>query len=290
MSCAENQPATSERIVSWLRCPFTHAPLTVTGSSITCPTSDFRGSIRDDVAVMLPEDSGSFFDDKFQVMTHGADKAGEWDFCYRKQTQLLTDSLAAGTLVVDIGCGPALPYRKPAGVNLAGLDPSFQSIRVNRSVDLRVFGTANAMPFADASVDRVVCFYAIHHMVGPTVTATMANIARAFGEFARVLKPGGALWVFEMTPNPGFWAAQRLLWNPVKRRIPDKLDMHFFSAAELAAFGTAAFPAGHRHEVTEFHTSPFTFFAPIFSLPKLKVPRFIYPLGSRLYTWRMPQS
>ena len=118
----------------------------MTGTDIACEGSGFRGSIRDGVAVMLPEGTGSFFDDKFHVMKHGKDNKGEWDFCYARQTELLSDSLKPGMLVLDIGCGPVLPYRKPEGVNIVGLEPSFHSIRVNEQLDLRVYGSAYSIP------------------------------------------------------------------------------------------------------------------------------------------------
>ncbi len=284
-----SETSTEEKIVSWLRCPDSHGALSVSNGAITCAASGFKGSVRDDVAVMLPETSGSFFDDKFHVMVHGKENQGEWDICYARQTDFIMRSLKAGMRVVDIGCGPVLPYEKPDGVSIVGLEPSFHSIRVNRQVDLRVFGTAYSMPFADASIDAIICLYAVHHMVGQTVAEGISNVKRAFSEFGRVLKPGGMLLVFEMTPVPAFGIAQGLLWNGVKRLIRDKLDMRFYGERELRDIGSATFPRGASFETMAFETSPFTRFAPIFSLPKFRVPRFVYPLGSYLYKWQMPR-
>jgi ubiquinone/menaquinone biosynthesis C-methylase UbiE len=282
--------ATSERIVRWLRCPASHERLAVSDGEISCPKSDFHGSIRDNVAVMLPEGMGSFFDDKFEVMTRGKDDPGAWDLCYAKQIKVLAQSLRSGMLVLDVGCGPLLPYAKPEGVAVVGLDLSFNSIRANQQLDLRVFGTAYSIPFADRSVDGIVCFYAVHHMVGNCVAATFSNVARAFAEFARVLKPGGVLCVFEMLPNAAFRCAQALCWNRVKRVLGTSLDMFFFSRGQLGEIAARTLPQGATLERTKFDIRPFRSVAPVFNLPKLTVPRFAYPLGSWLYKWQMPAA
>jgi ubiquinone/menaquinone biosynthesis C-methylase UbiE len=287
MSLTTKTLTTSERISRWLRSPNSHEVLSVSGDQITSESSGFRGSIRDDVAVMSPEASESFFDDKFHVMKHGKENQGEWDFCYEEQTKLLSRSLKPGMLVLDIGCGPVLPYDKPEGVDIVGLEPSFHSIRVNRQVDLRVYGSAYAIPLANASVDAVVCFYAIHHMVGADVRETTANVVKAFAEFGRVLKPGGALFVFEMTPTFSFGLAQKIYWNRVKRMIGKRLDMRFFTPQEMETIGKGSLPKGSTLVTSTFETSPFTTFAPIFSLPKVRVPRFVYPLSSILCKWQI---
>jgi hypothetical protein len=127
-------------------------------------------------------------------------------------------------------------------------------------------------------------------MVGGNREETGQNVGRAFQEFGRVLKPGGLLFVFEMTPSAIFGLAQNLLWNSVRRLVPAKLDMYFWSAGALAALGARCLPPGTVGEKIFFGTSPFTVIPPIFSLPWFQVPRFIYPLDAKLYKWRMPGS
>jgi len=288
MNIPGSEAEVAERIVGWLRCPQCHGQLEVSGTEILCPTSGFRGSIREEVAVMMPDTAESFFDAKHTVMKHGRLNPGEWALCYAQQTEHLARSLKPGMRVVDIGCGPSLPYDRQAGVGVVGLEPSFQSIRENLQVDLRVFGTAYSMPMGDASADAIICFYSVHHMAGATREESRSNASRALREFGRVLKPGGALYIFEMSPKPHFWCFQRLFWNTLKRMIGKNLDMHFSSADELEALGRSALPAGVAVTKTEFKASPFTLLPPVFSLPKFKVPRFIYPLNPVLVEWRMP--
>jgi ubiquinone/menaquinone biosynthesis C-methylase UbiE len=283
---AKAMPDLAAAIEKLLACPRSHRPLTVSGASITCAGSDFSGTVRDGVAMMMPSTQVSFFDDKFEVMRRGHEGEGEWNFCYQQQTQLLASYLQAGQVVLDVGCGPSLPYAKPPGSVVVGLEPSFRSIHANQQVDLRVYGSATDIPMADGAVDLVVCFYSLHHMVGSTREETAAKVGRAFSEFGRVLKPGGTLFVFEMTPITLFTLAQRASWNAARRLAPGKLDMYFWSASSLAEMGRRFLPPATTLEKIFFGASAFTVFPPIFSLPWLKVPRVVFPLDPKLYKWR----
>jgi SAM-dependent methyltransferase len=274
----------------WLACPIGHGKLTVTGAAITSAEPAFRGEIVDGVAVMTGSIQRSFFDDKYETMQKGHQKEGEWAFCYAQQTALLSSYLRAGQVVLDVGCGPSLPYSVPAGVTVVGLEPSFNSIRVNRDVGLRVNGSATAIPMADASVDVVVCFYSVHHMVGRTIEETRGNVARAFREFGRVLRPEGSLFIFEMTPIGPFYALQAAFWNLVRRLAPGTLDMYFWSASALARVARENLPGGAAPEKLFFGTSAFTTIPPVFNLPWFKIPRLFYPLDAKLYRWRIAPS
>jgi SAM-dependent methyltransferase len=275
------------QVERFLSCPISHTPLKVTTGTITSADPSFRGKIVDGVALMSDSVQPTFFDDKFETMQKGHEEEGEWAFCYAQQVALLSSYLAPGQVVLDIGCGPSLPYQKPPGVFVVGLEPSFSSIRANQQVDLRVSGTAAAIPMADASVDAIVCFYSVHHMVGKTVAATGSNVGRAFQEFGRVLKPNGLLFVFEMTPILPFYAVQSLLWNTVRKLAPNVLDMYFWSANSIADIARDHLPKGSMIEKIFFGTSAFTAIPPVFNLPWLKVPRLCYPLDAKLYKWTM---
>ena len=280
-------PEVSREVERRLACPISHGRLTVSNGTITSSDPGFSGRVVDKVALMTPTIQKSFFDDKFETMKKGHGKSSEWAFCYKNQMALLSNHLKAGDVVLDVGCGPALPYSRPNGVFVIGLEPSFESMRANQDVDLRVCGSAIAIPMANESVDVVVCLYSIHHMVGSSIKGTVTNIARALGEFGRVLKPNGHLFVFEMTPNFPFSVAQALLWNPIRRAFPNALDMYFWSAASIARLGRDNLPAVSVLEKISFDTSPFAAIPPIFNLPWFKIPRMLYPLDAKLFKWRV---
>jgi SAM-dependent methyltransferase len=96
-----------------------------------------------------------------------------------------------GTSVGDIGCGTGrlVPYLAAQGLSPGGIDLSPEMIRVARrdypgfSFDV---ADVRELPFPDASLAGVVCWYSLMFLAPPDRPA-------AFGELARVVKPGGYL-------------------------------------------------------------------------------------------------
>lgn len=274
----------------YLVCPESHHSLLIESEAIKCSVCDFKGRIRDGVVVVVAENHTSFFDNKFEVMQQGhRSDDGDWKLCYERQAQLLESILGPGQVVLDFGCGPLLPYTPPPEAFVIGLEPSFPSIRANRKVGLRVCGTATKIPLPEQSVDTAVGFYAVHHMIGQTIQENDAIVRRVFSELARVLKPGGSLLIFEVTPWRLVAPIQRFLWNGAKRMMRDHLDMYFRSADSMSRLGRSELPNATL-EVTDFKISPFAMLSPIFSLPKLRMPKMLYPLEMRLYKWRLPYA
>jgi len=92
-----------------------------------------------------------------------------------------------GDLLVDVGARDGKHARELAarfGVETVALDP------VPQHPDVRE-GTAESLPFDDASVDWIWCRDVLVH----------ADIPRALAEFARVLRPGGAAVVYVTLPT-----------------------------------------------------------------------------------------
>jgi ubiquinone/menaquinone biosynthesis C-methylase UbiE len=257
---------------------------------ISCTSCQFKGRLKEKVAVILQNKALSFFDDKFTVMEEGQlSRGGAWALCCERQVALLEKHLLPGQVILDVGCGPRLPYTPPSKSFVIGLEPSYPSVRANRQVDLRVCGTATEMPLPNQSVDIAVAFYSIHHMVGQTTADNQAIVAKVFTELERVLKPGGSLFVFEMTPFRSVYGLQRFAWNFAKRLLGARLDMYFRSAESMAAFGRSALPDTQLEEI-DFSCSLFETFPPLFSVPWLRVPKFLYPLNARLYKWQLPAA
>ena len=174
-----------------------------------------------------------------------------------------TVGLAPGKVVVDLGAGTGkfVPRLLATGADVVAIEP-VDAMRARLAadfpdVDARA-GTAEGLPFADASIDTVVCAQAFHWF------ATAAAVA----EIARVVRPGGVLalvwnvrdetlpWVRALTglmaPYEG--DAPRFRSGDWRRVFPAP---GFGPLAETrfrhAHFGVAA--AGHRrpHPVGELH-------------------------------------
>jgi ubiquinone/menaquinone biosynthesis C-methylase UbiE len=116
----------------------------------------------------------------------------------------LTDQagLGPGRRVLEIGCGTGnlalLAKRLHPQAEITGLDPDPQALArarrkaASHGLALRLDqGFAGALPYADASFDRVLSSFMLHHL-------DEAERRRALSEAARVLKPGGSLHVVDI--------------------------------------------------------------------------------------------
>jgi demethylmenaquinone methyltransferase/2-methoxy-6-polyprenyl-1,4-benzoquinol methylase len=127
---------------------------------------------------------------------------GSW---YRGQA-LERAGLRAGMRIVDVGVGTGLVAREAVRIVgdprlVVGVDPSpgmMASARLPVGVSL-VEGTAEAIPFPDASFEFLSMGYALRHI---------GDLSIAFREFHRVMKPGARLCLLEITrPQKGISGA-----------------------------------------------------------------------------------
>jgi ubiquinone/menaquinone biosynthesis C-methylase UbiE len=112
-----------------------------------------------------------------------------------KAAVLASLELAAGLVVLDVGCGPGTDLAAmsalvaPGGV-VIGVDHDERMVREAAERTAEVSGVevrrgdAHALPLADASVDRARTDRVLQHVADP---------AAAMAENARVLRPGGVV-------------------------------------------------------------------------------------------------
>jgi len=55
-----------------------------------------------------------------------------------RQVALLESHFAPGQVILDVGCGPHLPYKPPEDAFLIGLEPSLPSVAAMKSVEFQV--------------------------------------------------------------------------------------------------------------------------------------------------------
>jgi len=118
-----------------------------------------------------------------------------------------------GALVVDLGCGEgrhAIHAYLEANATVIGLDQSEQDLRTaqlraapfidaERAASLTYMkGDAHHLPFADESIDAVICSEVLEHI---------EHYQSVIQEIARVLKPGGQL----MVSVPRYWP-EKICW------------------------------------------------------------------------------
>ena len=125
--------------------------------------------------------------------------SGSW---YRRRA-LSSAGLQSGMQVIDVGTGTGLVAREAVrlagpGGSVLGVDPStamLANARAMAGVRL-VLGCAESIPSPDATADFLCMGYALRHI---------SDLAVAFREFARVLRPGGRLCLLEITRPEGRW-------------------------------------------------------------------------------------
>jgi ubiquinone/menaquinone biosynthesis C-methylase UbiE len=123
----------------------------------------------------------------------------------RLRTRIAVDvaalRLPAGAHVLDVGTGPGrLPVeiaRRSPQVWVTGLDVSPRMIEAARAAIepgqqvIAEVGDVARLPYRDGSVDLVVSTLSQHHW---------PDRSAAIQELARVLAPGGRIWIYDLRP------------------------------------------------------------------------------------------
>ncbi|EXJ16238.1 class I SAM-dependent methyltransferase [Imhoffiella purpurea] len=125
--------------------------------------------------------------------------------------------IRSGDRALDIAAGTGVLARH--AIELVGtrgqvlaIDPSLPMLHEagKRGVEHRACGVAESLPLGDATVDFVSMGYALRHV---------SDLRVAFGEYFRVLKPGGRLLLLEMVP-PSSPLGYRLTRFYLKHLVP----------------------------------------------------------------------
>jgi demethylmenaquinone methyltransferase/2-methoxy-6-polyprenyl-1,4-benzoquinol methylase len=161
-------------------------------------------------AYAAPDQKRKFLDAIFDDTAQDYDRVERWLSLgtgrWYRRTALLRAGLKKGMSVADVATGTglvadgALRIIGPEG-KLIGIDPSAEMMRraKERLGIETVSATAESLPFAAETFDFVSMGYALRHV---------EDIAAAFREFHRVIKPGGKVCILEITrPRTAFGRA-----------------------------------------------------------------------------------
>jgi len=158
----------------------------------------------------LFNDAAPDYDWVSRAMSIGSDNR------YRRLA-LLRVGLAPGMSLLDVGAGTgavAASAQRIVGASgqVVALDPSLGMLgrAAARGVHRRVRGIAESLPFPSERFDRLSMGFALRHV---------ADLRATFAEFRRVLAPGGALLLLEITA-PASPVARRLLAFYLGRVVP----------------------------------------------------------------------
>ena len=121
---------------------------------------------------------------------------------YRRIAEHLTTGIVSGGRVLDIGSGPGQLVeaisRRRDDLQVIGIDPSADMVtrarrrtRALPNVQVRM-ASAEDLPLEDESVDAVVSSLSSHHWADRVI---------ALDEQARVLRPGGRMWIVDLASH-----------------------------------------------------------------------------------------
>lgn len=162
----------------------------------------------------------------------------------RKHTEVLKEFMPlAGARVADVGCGDGALVRvmTRAGAEVIGVEPGARQLararRAEPAGDERyVAAYGEALPLPDGCLDSLIYFNSLHHV-------PVDRQAAALAEAARVLKPGGLLYVQEPLADGDYFE--------MVRPIDDETEVRAAAYAALKA-------AGDFEEIEEFqYLAPF---------------------------------
>lgn len=124
-----------------------------------------------------------------RIMTFGMD-AG-W-----RRAAVRALELPAGSLVIDVACGTGDFCREleRAGMRAVGIDMSAGMLAAAKTTAPLVEADALRMPFVANTADGITCGFALRNVV---------DLPALFGEFARVLRPGGRFAALEVAEPDG---------------------------------------------------------------------------------------
>jgi demethylmenaquinone methyltransferase/2-methoxy-6-polyprenyl-1,4-benzoquinol methylase len=156
-----------------------------------------------------PEEKQAFLRRAFDEAAADYERITAWGFLgtggwYRRRA-LIRAGLTKGMRVVDVASGTGETARAAARIIgdaalVTCIEPSLGMLREGqrRLAARHIQGRAEAIPLAEASADFVSMGYALRHV---------DDLAKAFGEFRRVLVAGGKLAILDITKPTGPLAA-----------------------------------------------------------------------------------
>jgi SAM-dependent methyltransferase len=210
----------SPRLLTLVRCADCRGVLRGAGGELTCEGCGRRYQSGDDYLDLRPRD-------QFEEQTKYLDESLHADARHERVSppllgsRIRNDMLRAflsprpGELAVDLGCGSgrALLWNRDLGAHLVGIDIApFFSQEARQQVDL-MLGDLRRLPFADATFDKAWSLDVLEHLSPET-------LAGMLGEAARVLKPGGALFVYtHVRKNARIAVGLRMI-----NRLAERLD------------------------------------------------------------------
>jgi 2-polyprenyl-3-methyl-5-hydroxy-6-metoxy-1,4-benzoquinol methylase len=201
-------PSDSEGLYTLIRCP-------ACGHGRLDPMPEL-----DEIHRFYPDDYYGTPGQKFRPLIEGIVR-----FVGRRHVRFLARDMAAGSSVLDVGCGRGVLLGPLAdeGLSVHGFEISEEACRgADARAEIRVGEDLREANYADAAFDLVVIWHVLEHLRDPRATLE---------EIHRILRPGGRLVV--AVPNFASWQAR---WSgPAWFHLDLPRHLHHFTSDGLSA-------------------------------------------------------
>jgi len=203
---------------------------------------------------------------------------------HRETASLLAGALDGEILAVGGLWIEADPAALPGRLTTTDLSPGMLFGYRDRCPRLAA-ADALRLPFPDGRFDHVVFPLVLHHIAGRGAREARRLVGEALDEARRVLKPGGRIWISELPTSSAVYLLQRL-GAPLTRALLGAVGEPFvlfhsvaFYRRELERRG---FEAATATRIRPDGISALDLVIPVIALPRLRVPRFLYPMRPTL--------
>jgi len=127
------------------------------------------------------------------------------------------DAVVKNKDVLDVGNGGLFAYDRTLAASVTALDLSAEMLKRLPPDVRRIQADARGMAgCAEESFDVVLFSLSLHHVAAKTAEATDKGVAEALASAWRVLRPGGALIVYEPVLGESLFALETVLFRPVR--------------------------------------------------------------------------
>ncbi len=137
------------------------------------------------------------------------------------------------------------------------------------------------LAFGSGSFDHVVLPLVLHHITGSTASSARANVLGVMREVARVLKPGGRVWISELCPSRPVYLVERAA-APLTRAFLEAADVPFVMMHSAHFYKQVLEQLDFRNvrvdRVRSAEAKATDWLQPVDGIPWLRVPRFMFPV------------